>query len=217
MSSSASIAVSQRRLGLELRYAPSTRLRLHPARVDPRRIGERLSAHASTLASRPRPRLGRSRWRQNPARQLRRLLRPARRQYDGVAPRRQSCSASDVRKRERNPDRAGADRSARREGSLFTLEPSTAKNRSRAYQVGQYLLTQVKDNQPGLRRKLELDRRTQARDSGQSVTAGRNRHETRRLEVFDAKAVRAPPWEPLIKTVLRLTRIVHRRDAATGL
>ena len=56
------------------------------------------------------------------------------------------------------------------------------------------------------------------RDCAQSVTEGRrNRHETRRLEVFDAKAWFArTPWEPLIKTVLRLKRIVHRRDAATG-
>ena len=56
------------------------------------------------------------------------------------------------------------------------------------------------------------------RDCAQSVTEGRrNRHETRRLEVFDAKAWFArTPWERLIKTVLRLKRIVHRRDAATG-
>jgi len=84
---------------------------------------------------------------------------------------------------------------------------------------GNHLLTQVKDNQPGLRRKLELGSAgRKPRDSAQSVTEGRNRHETRRLEVFDAKAWFArTPWEPLIKTVLRLTRIVHRRDAATGL
>jgi len=84
---------------------------------------------------------------------------------------------------------------------------------------GNHLLTQVKDNQPGLRKSLELGSAgRKPRDSSQSVTEGRrNRHETRRLEVFDAKAWFArTPWEPLIKTVLRLKRIVHRRDAATG-
>ena len=84
---------------------------------------------------------------------------------------------------------------------------------------GNHLLTQVKDNQPGLRKSLELGSAgRKPRDCAQSVTEGRrNRHETRRLEVFDAKAWFArTPWEPLIKTVLRLQRIVHRRDAATG-
>ena len=84
---------------------------------------------------------------------------------------------------------------------------------------GNHLLTQVKDNQPGLRKSLELGSAgRKPRDCAQSVTEGRrNRHETRRLEVFDAKAWFArTPWEPLITTVLRLKRIVHRRDAATG-
>jgi len=69
--------------GLELRYAPSyTGLRLILHGVI-RRIGERLSRHASTLAERPRPKgFGRSRWTANPARQLRRLLRPQGRAYD---------------------------------------------------------------------------------------------------------------------------------------
>ncbi len=54
---------------------------------------------------------------------------------------------------------------------------------------GNHLLTQVKDNQPSLRRSLELG--TVARKpSGSTVsrTKGRNRWETRELKVFPAKA-----------------------------
>ena len=84
---------------------------------------------------------------------------------------------------------------------------------------GNHLLTQVKDNQPGLRRKLELGSAGR-KPSGfaKSQAAGRNRWETRELTVFPAKAwFRHTPWEKLIKTVLRLERTVCRRDPATGL
>ncbi len=84
---------------------------------------------------------------------------------------------------------------------------------------GNHLLTQVKDNQPGLRRRLELG--TAGRKpigSAKSETAGRNRWETRELTVFPAKAwFRHTPWENLIDTVLRLERTVCKRDPATGL
>ena len=84
---------------------------------------------------------------------------------------------------------------------------------------GNHLLTQVKANQPGLRRRLELGAAGR-KPSGfaKSKTKGRNRWETRELTVFPAKAwFRHTPWEPLIKTVLRLERSVCRRDPATGL
>ena len=84
---------------------------------------------------------------------------------------------------------------------------------------GNHLLTQVKDNQPGLRRRLELGAAGR-KPSGfaKSQTKGRNRWETRELTVFPAKAwFRHTPWEKLIKTVLRLERTVCRRDPATGL
>ena len=84
---------------------------------------------------------------------------------------------------------------------------------------GNHLLTQVKDNQPSLRRKLELGAAGR-KPSGfaKSRTTGRNRWETRELAVFPAKAwFRHTPWEKLIKTVLRLERTVCRRDPATGL
>jgi predicted transposase YbfD/YdcC len=84
---------------------------------------------------------------------------------------------------------------------------------------GNHLLTQVKDNQPGLRRRLELG--AAGRKPGgfaKSKAKGRNRWETRELTVFPAKAwFRHTPWEPLIKTVLRLERTTCRRDPATGL
>ena len=84
---------------------------------------------------------------------------------------------------------------------------------------GNHLLTQVKGNQPTLRRKLELGANGR-KPSGcaTSKARGRNRWETRELTVFPAKAwFRHTPWEKLIKTVLRLERTVCKRDPKTGL
>ena len=84
---------------------------------------------------------------------------------------------------------------------------------------GNHLLTQVKDNQPTLRRKLELGAigRTPS-GCATSKAKGRNRWETRELTVFPVKAwLRHTPWEKLIKTVLRLERTVCKRDPKTGL
>lgn len=80
-------------------------------------------------------------------------------------------------------------------------------------------MTQVKDNQPSLRRRLELGAvGRKPSGSAQSQTTGRNRWERRTLTVFPAKAwFRHTPWEPLINTVLRLERTVSRRSPATGL
>jgi hypothetical protein len=84
---------------------------------------------------------------------------------------------------------------------------------------GNHLLTQVKDNQPGLRRRLALGAAgRKPSGSAKTETAGRNRWETRELTVFPAKAwFRHTPWEKLIKTVLRLERTVCKRNPATGL
>jgi hypothetical protein len=84
---------------------------------------------------------------------------------------------------------------------------------------GNHLLTQVKDNQPGLRRLLELGAAgRKPSGSATSRSKGRNRWETRELTVLPAKAwFRHTAWEPLIKTVLRLERPIYRRDPATGL
>jgi len=84
---------------------------------------------------------------------------------------------------------------------------------------GNHLLTQVKGNQPRLRRRLELGAAGR-KPSGfaKSETKGRNRWETRELTVFPAKAwFRHTPWEPFIKTVMRPQRTVCRRDPSTGL
>ena len=84
---------------------------------------------------------------------------------------------------------------------------------------GNDLLVQVKNNQPSLRRALELgSSRRKPSGLAKSQTKGRNRWETRELTMFPAKAwFRGTPWENLIKTVLRLERVVHERDSATGL
>jgi len=84
---------------------------------------------------------------------------------------------------------------------------------------GNHLLTQVKGNQPGLRRKLELGSAgRKPSGSAKSATSGRNRWETRELTVFPAKAwFRGSPWDGLIQTVLRLERTVCKRDPKTGL
>jgi len=101
-----------------------------------------------------------------------------------------------------------------REGSLVHARREHCQKIVRARdQVGNHLLTQVKDNQPGLRRKLELDRGTQAARR-RKADGGAQSHETR-LEVFDAKAWFAARHGAADQDVLRLTRIVHRRDAAT--
>ena len=84
---------------------------------------------------------------------------------------------------------------------------------------GNHLLVQVKNNQPGLRRALEQgSRRRKPSGRASNQTKGRNRWETRELTMFPAKAwFRGTPWENLIKTVLRLERLVYERDSATGL
>ena len=77
----------------------------------------------------------------------------------------------------------------------------------------------MKDNQPSLRRSLELGTAGR-KPSGSTVsrTKGRNRWETRELQAFPARAwFRATPWETLINTVLRLGRAVYKRDPKTGL
>jgi hypothetical protein len=84
---------------------------------------------------------------------------------------------------------------------------------------GNHLLTQVKNNQPTLRRKLELGAAGR-KPSGRATSKakGRNRWETRELTAFPAKAwFRHTLWEKLIKTVLRLERTVCKRDPKTGL
>ena len=92
------------------------------------------------------------------------------------------------------------------------------KSFERVIASGNHLLTQVKDNQPSLRRRLELGvAGRKPSGSAKTETTGRNRWETRELTVFPAKAwFRDTPWEKLIKTVLRLERTVCKRAPATA-
>jgi hypothetical protein len=93
------------------------------------------------------------------------------------------------------------------------------KSFARVIASGNHLLTQVKENQPNLRQRLELGcMGRKPSGSATSKSKGRNRWETRKLTAFPAKAwFRATPWETLIKTVLRLERSVWKRDPKTGM
>jgi hypothetical protein len=84
---------------------------------------------------------------------------------------------------------------------------------------GNHLLTQVKGNQPSLRRKIEIGA-SWRKPLGCAISQaqGHNRWEKRELTAFPAKAwFRHTLWEASIKTVLRLERTVHKRDPKTGL
>lgn len=84
---------------------------------------------------------------------------------------------------------------------------------------GNHLLTQVKGNQPSLRRSLDQGA-SWRKPLGCAISHGQGhgRWERRELTTFPAKAwFRRTPWEALIKTVLRLERTVHKRDPKTGL
>ena len=84
---------------------------------------------------------------------------------------------------------------------------------------GNHLLTQVKGNQPSLRRKLEIGA-SWRKPLGCAISQaqGHNRWEKRELTAFPAKAwLRHTLWEASIKTVLSLKRTVHKRDPKTGL
>ncbi len=54
--------------------------------------------------------------------------------------------------------------------------------------------------------------------SDTSITAARNRHETRTVDAFSAtRAVADTEWKPLIKRIVRINRKVLQRSAKTGL
>lgn len=84
-------------------------------------------------------------------------------------------------------------------------------------QVG--AIIQLKDNQPTLLQNVEVACTSQPPTSSDtSVTAARNRHETRIADVFPAKtAVADTEWETLIEDIIRMNRKVLHRSAKTGL
>ena len=213
--------------GLRLPYSPSyTGLRLIIQGVYPATIEARVPT-ACVLGFRADPFgqfAGDRRRRQDAARQFRRLQRPQGGPHEvGAAPSRSNrARPSDGRGEEqRDSGRARADRGPRPEGLCVHARRRTRPKKSfeRVIASGNHLLTQVKDNQPSLRRRLELGvAGRKPSGSAKTETTGRNRWETRELTVFPAKAwFRDTPWEKLIKTVLRLERTVCKRAPATGL
>jgi predicted transposase YbfD/YdcC len=88
-----------------------------------------------------------------------------------------------------------------------------------AAQAQAQVIVQLKDNQPTLLEKVETACCSQCPTSTDtSVTTGRNRHETRTVEVFNATpAVGRTECKPLIKGIARVTREVLHRNAKTGL
>lgn len=98
--------------------------------------------------------------------------------------------------------------------------PCTAKKTFEVvHETGNYLLVQLKANQSNL---LETARTIAAdnlpSDTAFSRTKGRSRQEDRAVEVFPVSdALAGTEWQPLIKTVIRITRSTLLYSAATGL
>jgi len=83
-----------------------------------------------------------------------------------------------------------------------------------------HLIVQLKDNQPNLRQSVEATCATALPLSGvQTVDRKRrNRHETRRIAVFDASpAVAGTDWEPYVAAIVQVERSVQAFQPATGL
>ena len=55
-------------------------------------------------------------------------------------------------------------------------------------------------------------------DTATATDSGHNRNETRKVAVFDAhNAVAGTEWEPLLASIIQVTRITHKRNSRTGL
>jgi predicted transposase YbfD/YdcC len=82
-----------------------------------------------------------------------------------------------------------------------------------------HLIVQIKDNQPILYREVEaVCATTKPQSSDMSIDRNRrNRHETRTVAVFDAKAaVAETEWEPHVAAIIRIERSVFHFQPATG-
>ena len=88
-----------------------------------------------------------------------------------------------------------------------------------ARKTGNDLIVQVKNNQPGLLRRLEHVVATTAPvEVEDSRDLARNRQEDRRVEVYAAgSALDEGDWSALVAAVARVTRQTSTRSAATGL
>jgi hypothetical protein len=82
------------------------------------------------------------------------------------------------------------------------------------------MIVQLKDNQPSLRQSVEAACATALPLSGVQTVDGkrRNRHETRRIAVFDASpAVVGTDWEPYVTVIIQVERSVYAFQPTTGL
>ncbi len=81
------------------------------------------------------------------------------------------------------------------------------------------LIVQLKDNQPGLHRQVQLRCADAQPLSGASSTdTARNRHERRSVAVFDpADNIVDPEWRAHVAAIIRVDRDVLTRNAATGM
>jgi len=81
------------------------------------------------------------------------------------------------------------------------------------------LIVQVKDNQPSLRQRIqEISATTAPLGSVRSRDTGRNRDETRTVNVFDpADKLADTDWHPHVAAIIRVERDVFTRNAGTGL
>ena len=89
-----------------------------------------------------------------------------------------------------------------------------------ARKANSHLLVQVKENQPGLLRKIEQTTQTDAPlECCKTTDQGkRTRHESRIVEVFDAHpALEKTPWHGLITRIIRVTRSTLTRRAKDGM
>lgn len=81
------------------------------------------------------------------------------------------------------------------------------------------LIVQLKDNQPGLHRQVQLrcaDAEPLSRAS--STDTARNRHERRSVVVFNpADSIADPEWRAHVAAIIRVERDVLTRSAATGM
>ncbi len=81
------------------------------------------------------------------------------------------------------------------------------------------LIVQLKDNQPGLHRQVQLRcANAQPLGSASSTDRARNRHERRSVAVFDpADSIADPDWRAHVAAIIRVARNVLTRSAATGM
>ena len=88
-----------------------------------------------------------------------------------------------------------------------------------ARETGNDLIVQVKNNQPGLLRRLEhLIATTAPIEVHDSRNLARNRQEDRRVEVYaPGSALDGSDWGSLVTAVVCVTRQTSIRSAATGL